>query len=186
MREETLRIRLRCKRMVIFKRSKAKRSAPCRGNSRLRHFAPAVWPGPFLAIMLCLGGCQSNGLGEITGSLAGVSDRPAARPDSDMRRRAEELGRQYDRDPDDKATALSYAQALRGATEFAQAAAVLPRLAVKFPRDPEVLGAYGKVLADAGRLHEAAENAAARSYPRAAELVHPLGTRFSCRPARRS
>jgi Flp pilus assembly protein TadD len=42
-------------------------------------------------------------------------------------------------------------------TEYAQAAAVLQRLAIKFPRDTEVLGAYGKALADSGRLREAAE-----------------------------
>jgi Flp pilus assembly protein TadD len=42
-------------------------------------------------------------------------------------------------------------------TENAQAVAILQRLAIKFPRDVEVLGAYGKALADAGRPREAAE-----------------------------
>jgi Flp pilus assembly protein TadD len=73
------------------------------------------------------------------------------------RRAAEEWGRQYDRHPEDKAIALSYAAALRGTAEYTQAAAVLQRLAIKFPRDMEVLGAYGKALGDAGRLREAAE-----------------------------
>ncbi|MGH6830954.1 MAG: tetratricopeptide repeat protein, partial [Methylocella sp.] len=48
-------------------------------------------------------------------------------------------------------------RALRGMTENAQAVAILQRLAIKFPRDAEVLGAYGKALADAGRSREAAE-----------------------------
>jgi Flp pilus assembly protein TadD len=54
------------------------------------------------------------------------------------------LGRQYDRNPDDKAIALNYARALRGNMENAQG-------------DLEVLAAYGKTLADAGRSREAAE-----------------------------
>jgi len=103
--------------------------------------------GPFLAAALCLGGCQSSSLHDITGSIGGASA-------TDVRRSAAELGRQYDRHPDDKATALNYARALRGRTENAQAVAVLQRLAIKFPRDVEVLGAYGKVLADAGRSRE--------------------------------
>jgi Flp pilus assembly protein TadD len=68
-----------------------------------------------------------------------------------------ELGRQYDRNPDEKAIALNYARALRGMTENAQAVAILQRLAIKFPRDVEVLAAYGKTLADAGRAREAAQ-----------------------------
>lgn len=73
-----------------------------------------------------------------------------------MRREAEEWGRQYDRAPDDKTTALNYARALRKLSQSAQAAAVLQRLSIKFPHDEAVLAAYGKALADAGRLHEAA------------------------------
>src|SRR6202040_2389023 len=42
-------------------------------------------------------------------------------------------------------------------TENAQAVAILQRLAIKFPRDVEVLAAYGKTLADAGRPRQAAE-----------------------------
>jgi Flp pilus assembly protein TadD len=70
---------------------------------------------------------------------------------------AEEWGHRYDRNPDDKQVALNYARALRGMSEQAQAVAILQRLSIKFPRDVDVLGAYGKALADAGRLREAAE-----------------------------
>jgi Flp pilus assembly protein TadD len=69
----------------------------------------------------------------------------------------EEWGRQYDRNPDDKAVAMNYARALRGLSEHAQAVAILQRLSIKFPRDVEVLAAYGKALADAGRPREAAD-----------------------------
>lgn len=118
---------------------------------RLRGTA-CSWHAALLTALLCLGGCQSSGLPEMSGPAAGIE---AAQPD--LRRRAEDLGRQYDRNPDDKGTALSYAQALRGLKEFSQAAAILQRLAAKFPEDKEVLGAYGKALADVGRLREAAE-----------------------------
>jgi Flp pilus assembly protein TadD len=67
------------------------------------------------------------------------------------------LGRQYDRNPDDKPVAMNYARALRGMSEDAQAVAILQRLSIKFPRDVEVLAAYGKALAEAGRSREAAE-----------------------------
>ena len=70
-----------------------------------------------------------------------------------MRRSTEEWVRQ----PDDKVVALNYARALRGMSEYAQAVAILQRLSIKFPRDVEVLAAYGKALADAGRPREAEE-----------------------------
>ncbi|MGH6846215.1 MAG: tetratricopeptide repeat protein [Methylocella sp.] len=119
-------------------------------NSRLRRDAAGAMRKTFLAAALCLGGCQSSSLQDITGSIGGAS-KP------DIRQSVEELGRQYDRNPDDKAITLNYARALRGMTENAQAVAVLQRLASKFPRDVEVLAAYGKALADAGRPREAAE-----------------------------
>jgi len=104
--------------------------------------------GAILAASLCLGGCQSSGPQDITGSISGASE-------TDMRRSTEEWGRQYDRN--DKVVALNYARALRGMSEYAQAVAILQRLSIKFPRDVEVLAAYGKALADAGRPREAEE-----------------------------
>jgi Flp pilus assembly protein TadD len=104
----------------------------------------------FLAAVLCLAGCQSGGPQDITGSISGASE-------PDGRRVAEEWGGRYDRSPDDKAVALNYARALRHMSEHAQAVAILQRLSIKFPRDVDVLGAYGKALADAGRPREAAE-----------------------------
>ncbi len=101
-------------------------------NIRLRQRAAGAMRETFLAAALCLGGCQSSSLQDVTGSIGGTSQ-------SDIRRSAEELGRQYDRNPDDKAIALNYARALRGNTENAQAVAILRRLAIKFPRDVEVL-----------------------------------------------
>jgi len=113
--------------------------------------------GALLAAALCLGGCQTSGPQDIVGSIGSPSGSSAGASEPDRRRVAEEWGRQYDHNPDDKAIAMNYARALRGMTDYAQAAAVLQRLSIKFPRDVEVLGAYGKALADAGRPREAAE-----------------------------
>jgi len=52
---------------------------------------------------------------------------------------------------------MNYARALRGMSEHAQAVAILQRLSIKIPHDVEVLAAYGKALAEAGRPREAAE-----------------------------
>src|ERR1700722_15563417 len=115
---------------------------------------PALPELAVLAVLsLALGGCQSSGFGDITGSTpAAMPQDPAA-----LRVYAEELGQKYDRRPDDKATAMAYARVLKRLTQYAQATAVLQRLAVKNPHDFEVLAAYGKELADSGRLQEAAE-----------------------------
>lgn len=82
-----------------------------------------------------LAGCQSSGPQDVTGSIGTASQPHGAELVGDKQRAAEAWGRQYDRHPDDKSTALNYALALRGAEEYAQAAAVLQRLAIKLPRD---------------------------------------------------
>ncbi|MDR3463842.1 MAG: tetratricopeptide repeat protein [Beijerinckiaceae bacterium] len=105
------------------------------------------------SLALALGGCQPASFGDMTGST------PAAMPQDPgaLRAYADDLGKKYDRRPDDKATALAYARVLKRLTQYAQATAVLQRIAVKNPHDLEILAAYGKALADAGRLQEAAE-----------------------------
>jgi Flp pilus assembly protein TadD len=50
---------------------------------------------------------------------------------------------------------MTYASALRALGQHAQAVAVLQALAARDPQDREILGVYGKSLADAGRLKEA-------------------------------
>src|SRR5574340_279716 len=57
----------------------------------------------------------------------------------------------------DKTTAITYARALHALDQNAQAVAVLQGLAIQYPEDMKVLGAYGKALADAGQLKQAAD-----------------------------
>ena len=74
-----------------------------------------------------------------------------------LRRYGEELGRRYDANPADRQTVLTYATVLRKLGQTAQAVAVLQREAARTPDDLDVLGAYGKALADVGRTQEAAD-----------------------------
>jgi Flp pilus assembly protein TadD len=127
----------------------------------------APWPTPLglrrsissalvvVTLALALGGCQSTSLSDVTGSI-GPSPGPMPTEPAALRAYADDLGRRFDSRPNDKTIGLAYARALKGLTQYAQAVAVLQRIAVKNPTDLQVLAAYGKALADAGRLQEAA------------------------------
>jgi Flp pilus assembly protein TadD len=137
--------RYRSRQNVISRREFAWRGAACATRAAV------------LTAAVCLSGCQSSsGSQDITASIATAAPQ-SGQSAAEKQRLVDAWGRQYDRHPEDKATALNYAMALRAVEEHAQATAVLQRLAVKYPRDTEVLGAYGKALADSGRLREAAE-----------------------------
>ena len=108
-----------------------------------------------LALGLGLGGCNRPSLSDVTGSIGGSDSLPNT--NAGMRRYAEEWGRRYDSNRTDKRIAMNYARALRALTQHTQAVAVLRGLAITHPHDMEVLGAYGKALADDGKLQEAAK-----------------------------
>lgn len=105
---------------------------------------------------LTLGGCKSVGLGDVTGSIS-KTDSVLPQSDAALRQYSEQWGRKFDANQGDKAAAINYARALRALTQFDQAAAVMRQIAIKMPNDMEVLGNYGKALADAGRFEEATE-----------------------------
>jgi Flp pilus assembly protein TadD len=106
-----------------------------------------------IAVSLALAGC--NSVREMTNS-AGLSESTELpRNEGALNRFAEDWGQRYDRNPKDKNTAMTYANALRALGQHAQSVAVLQGLAARNPQDREILGAYGKALANAGRLKEA-------------------------------
>lgn len=94
-------------------------------------------------------------MGDVTGSIGGSDSLPNS--EAALRQYAEEWGRRYDSNRRDKRVAMNYARALRALTQHSQAVAVLRGLAITYPRDMQVLGAYGKALADDGKLQEAAK-----------------------------
>lgn len=108
-----------------------------------------------LALGLGLGGCNRASMSDVTGSIGGADSLP--NNDAALRQYAEEWGRRYDSNQRDKRTGMNYARALRALTQHSQAVAVLRGLALTHPRDLEILGAYGKALADDGKLQEAAK-----------------------------
>lgn len=106
-----------------------------------------------LTLAIGLGACARNT--DVTGSIG----REAALPQGEaaLREYAAQTGRRYDANPRDKANTMAYARALRALSRHPEAVAVLQGLAIFYPQDYEVLGAFGKSLADAGRLTEAAD-----------------------------
>jgi Flp pilus assembly protein TadD len=108
----------------------------------------------FLLALGLLGGCRD--MGDMTGSVGATSQ---ALPNSDaaLRAYADKWGKRFDADPGEKIASINYARALRALTRYAEASAVMRAAAVKAPKDMEVLAAYGKALADAGELQQAAD-----------------------------
>lgn len=101
-------------------------------------------------VALSLGACAK--MNDVTGS---VGAQP--KTESELRQHTDQLARRYDSNPRDKANGLAYARALRALSRNAEAVAVMQALAIAHPQDFDVLGAYGKALAEAGRLREAAD-----------------------------
>ncbi len=101
-----------------------------------------------------LGGCRDSS--DVTGSIAETHE---ALPTGDaaLRVYADDWGKRYDANPGDKVASINYARALRALTRYGEAAAVMQAAAVKAPKDFEVLGAYGKALADDGQFEQARE-----------------------------
>ena len=90
--------------------------------------------------------------------------RAAALPTDDaaLRAYADHWGKLYDANPGEKYASINYARALRALTRYTEAASVMQAAAVKAPKDFEVLGAYGKALADYGRARTGQGRAVAR------------------------
>ncbi len=115
-----------------------------------------------LAFAVCLAalaaaGCQGRGgLGDITGSI-GRSQASQPRTASDWQAERDGWGKRYDANQKDRDAALYYARALRALDQNAQALAVLQNAVLIHQDDRELLGAYGRSLADNGRLQEAEE-----------------------------
>lgn len=103
---------------------------------------------------LALAGCKSVSFNDLTGSIS-RDENPPSDPAA-LRRFTESWGKRYEAKPDDKQAILSYARGLRAEAKFSQAVAILQKAAMRSPNDQDLLGAYGKALADAGRLEEAA------------------------------
>jgi Flp pilus assembly protein TadD len=113
----------------------------------------------FLAAAL-LGGCVSTS--DITGSINAA--QPLPRDETSLRAYADEWGKRFDQNPGEKVASIRYARALRALTRYDEAVAVTRTAATKAPKDFEILGEYGKALADDGQLLQA-KDVLTRAYP---------------------
>jgi Flp pilus assembly protein TadD len=95
-----------------------------------------------------LGGCQTTGMSDVTGSLG-------ARADADPRKETEAAGDRYRANPKDVDAALRYGQALRATGQRAQAAAVLEQASLAHPGNKPLLALFGRALADNGNFQQA-------------------------------
>jgi Flp pilus assembly protein TadD len=106
-----------------------------------------------LAATTLLAGCAKDRM--TTGSVAANSDKIGQMSGSKLDQTINSLGAAYQKNPKDKATGLTYAEALRADGRNDQALAVMRSLAITHSTDREVLAAYGKALASAGELQTA-------------------------------
>ncbi len=120
--------------------------------------------GGVLAVLaaVALGGCKD--FGDVTASIAGQDTAALPTDDSNLRAYGERWGKLYAAKPGEKVASINYARALRAQTRYKEAAAVMQAAAVKAPKDYEVLGEYGKALADNGDLPQA-RDVLTRAYP---------------------
>jgi Flp pilus assembly protein TadD len=119
----------------------------------------ALFAASLAAFAAALAGCHD--FGDVTGSIPA----PVAQSTNDARLRAYavELGKRYDGNPGDKAASIEYARVLRALTRYNEAVAVIQTAAIQSPKDFDLLGEYGKALADAGQLAQA-KDVLARAY----------------------
>ena len=122
----------------------------CRAKRLLRGAA-------LLAIILPLAACASGQArtGSPTASLSSNGKPVESMTASELASAARTYGAAYDRNPKDRNNGLAYASVLRMTGRNAQALAVMQQMAIAYPRDREILSAYGKAQAGAGQLEDA-------------------------------
>src|SRR5271163_2241181 len=111
----------------------------------------AMFVAALAAVAAPLAGCHD--FGDVTGSIAPSTTPPA--DETKLRAYADDCSKRYERNPGEKIASIEYARALRALTRYSEAVAVIQTAAIKAPKDFDVLGEYGKALADAGQLAQA-------------------------------
>ena len=123
------------------------------GLRKFRRLIPLI---AVISLSFQLNACKTvENFGDVTGSLSASETLPSN--PQDLQSYSAEWARRYEASPTNKTAAIRYARSLRALTQYSQAVAIMQNLALKNPNDMEILGEYGKALADAGRFQEAAE-----------------------------
>jgi len=107
-----------------------------------------------ITIAATVAGCGTSKF--TTGSVSKASGKAIEQMSAgDLDKASRSLGKVYSSNPSDKPTALKYAQVLQMDGRTDQSLAVMRKLAIAYPKDRDVLAAYGKALASAGELEPA-------------------------------
>src|SRR5690606_284990 len=106
-----------------------------------------------LAVMLA--GCATKKDTITTGSIPVSTASLETLSAGQLERVEHSVGAAYERNPKDRNTGLRYAQVLGMTGKHAQALAVMQQVVIAHPSDREVLAAYGKAQAAAGKLEQA-------------------------------
>lgn len=107
-----------------------------------------------MTAMALVAGCASNKSNTATHSPAsgGYYVQPGS---AQARSNVTRWGQKYEKNRNDRAVILGYANALSQNGQTPQSMAVLQAGVISFPKDREIASAYGKVLAMNGRFQEA-------------------------------
>jgi Flp pilus assembly protein TadD len=111
----------------------------------------SAMPTLSIVLLLSLGGCQTNGLSDITGSLGEQAEKTTPAHNLDFYRD------RHKSNPDNVEAALDYGKALRKSGQRAQAVAVLEQATIAHPGDKVLMAGYGRALADNGNFQQAFE-----------------------------
>ena len=121
------------------------RQASTRGNARLAATALA------LVMAAGLAGCGTDRMS--TGSVGSSRGKAVETMSAgELQGASAALGQSYARNPNDKGLAIKYATVLQMNGDADQSLAVMRKLAIAYPKDRDVLAAYGKALAANNQL----------------------------------
>jgi Flp pilus assembly protein TadD len=104
-------------------------------------------------LALAMAGCAQAPSAATDPTLTGAIANPVTQ--DDFNKAAAYWSTRYDKKPNDKNTALSYASALQRNGQAAPAVIILQKAATTFPDDKTILAALGKAQAAAGNLDQA-------------------------------
>ncbi|MER8901819.1 tetratricopeptide repeat protein [Mesorhizobium sp. M0772] len=107
-----------------------------------------------MALAASAAGCGTSKL--TTGSIGRTSGKPLETMSaSELHGATGRLGESYAKNPNDKRLATNFAAALQMDGDANQSLAVMRKLAIAYPKDRDVLAAYGKALAANGQFEPA-------------------------------
>ena len=110
-----------------------------------------------LALAAGVAGCGTSRM--TTGSIGRTGGKPLDTMSAgEVHNATTALGQSYARNPNDKSIATNYAAALQMDGDADQSLAVMRKLAIAYPKDRDVLAAYGKAQAANGQFEAALDS----------------------------